>query len=123
MFEKNVVGPIKYREIYAKYAPLLNGDAARDRDAFLAGGGATLAEFESKMAGYTRLRLEIRAIRNSVLLNLFVLDCGDLNRGMVAHCGDLYDSLIRHQVDTNRSWNRSICNQFDEMATRLIRLL
>lgn len=59
------------------------------------------------------------SIRNSVLLNLFVLDCGDLNRGMITHCGELYDSLIRHQVDTNRSWNRNICNQFDDMATRL----
>ena len=66
-----------------------------------------------------------------------MLDCTALNASMVATCQvhgkhlnsftqpknissqDLYDSLIRHQVDTNRSWNRSICNQFDEMATRL----
>ena len=28
-------------------------------------------------------------------------------------------SLIRWQVDTNKTWNRQICNQFDEMATKL----
>ena len=28
-------------------------------------------------------------------------------------------SLIRWQVDTNKTWNRQICNQFDEMAPKL----
>ena len=28
-------------------------------------------------------------------------------------------SLTRWQVDTNKTWNRQICNQFDEMATKL----
>lgn len=61
---------------------------------------------------------DIQSIRNAVLLNLFVLDCGDLNRDMIALCNELYQSLIRHQVNTNRSWNRNICNHFDGMATR-----
>ena len=32
---------------------------------------------------------------------------------------DFRTSLLRWQVDTNRTWNRQICNQFDEMATKL----
>ena len=97
----------------------MNGDAERDRDAFLSSPSATLEDFRAKMEGYAALKKDILSIRNRALLNLFVLDCTALNGAMVATCQDLYDSLIRHQVDTNRSWNRSICNQFDEMATRL----
>ncbi len=71
------------------------------------------------MNGYAGVKRDILSVRNKVLLNLFVLDCSELNRGMAEHCQELHDSLIRHQVDVNRTWNRGICNQFDEMATRL----
>ena len=90
----------------------------RDRDDFLA-SNASLDEFREKMSGYVSLKRDIIGIRNSALLNLFVLDCTALNEGMIKHCEQLYDSLIQFQVTMNRSWNRTICNQFDEMATRL----
>ena len=118
VFEKNVVGPIRYRKTYERYSPLLNGNATKDKDNFLK-SKATLQEFQTKMDGFMKLKKDIQAIRNAVLLNLFVLDCGDLNRDMISLCEELYQSLIRHQVNTNRTWNRNICNQFDGMATKL----
>ncbi len=70
------------------------------------------------MDGYADLNTEIVGIRNYALLNMFELDCSDLNREMSNRCLNLRNSLIKYQVDLNRSWNRQICNQFDEMATR-----
>ena len=50
------------------------------------------------MHGYNKLKREIMAIRNSAHLKLFVLDCHDLNSGMIEQCQELYDSLIKFQV-------------------------
>jgi hypothetical protein len=47
---------MRYRKIYDKYAPLLNGNAARDRNEFLK-SGATLEQFQQKMDGFTKLRM------------------------------------------------------------------
>ena len=71
------------------------------------------------MDGYVKLKAEINGIRNFALLNMFELDCMYLNKEMSDRCVNLRTSLIRWQVDTNKTWNRQICNQFDEMATKL----
>ena len=78
-----------------------------------------LADFKAKMDGYVKLKAEINGIRNFALLNMFELDCMYLNKEMSDRCVNLRTSLIRWQVDTNKTWNRQICNQFDEMATKL----
>ena len=46
---------MRYRKIYEKYSPLLNGDAAKDRDQFLT-SKATLQEFQAKMDGFMKLK-------------------------------------------------------------------
>ena len=71
------------------------------------------------MECYSSLNAEISSIRGFALLNLLELDCADLNKEMSNHCLSLRNSLILWQVDMNRKWNRKICNQFDEMATKL----
>ena len=71
------------------------------------------------MDGYVKLKTEINGIRNFALLNMFELDCTELNKEMSDRCANLRTSLIRWQVDTNKTWNRQICNQFDDMATKL----
>lgn len=118
ILDRNVIGPKSYVHIYDKYEALLNGQALKERDQFLA-SQANLVNFRHKMDAYMQLKREILAIRNSALLNLFILDCHELNKSMVDLCEELYESLIRDQVDTNRLWNRTICNEFDEMATKL----
>ena len=45
IFERNVPGPRKYLRLYDAYKHLLNGDADKDRDRFLA-GKASLSEFQ-----------------------------------------------------------------------------
>eukprot|EP00095_Tigriopus_kingsejongensis_P002576 maker-scaffold274_size229011-snap-gene-1.23 protein:Tk02576 transcript:maker-scaffold274_size229011-snap-gene-1.23-mRNA-1 annotation:"hypothetical protein LOTGIDRAFT_210054" len=118
ILDRNIVGPKAYVSMYDKYDLLLNGKALEERDAFLS-TEASLADFKTRMDGYVQLKREIQAIRNSALLNLFILDCHELNQSMVSLCQELYESLIKHQVDTNRLWNRNICNEFDKMATKL----
>ncbi len=81
IFDKNIIGPKKYICLYEKYSELLNGDAERDKDEFLK-GEATLSDFKAKMDGYARLKTEINAIRNFALLNMFELDCAELNKEM-----------------------------------------
>lgn len=51
---------------------------------------------------YASLKRDIIGIRNSALLNLFVLDCKALNEGMISHCQELFDSLIEFQVCLER---------------------
>ena len=118
IFQSNTIGPRKYIKSYDKYSTLLNGQAKLDKDDFLK-TQATLAEFKKRMEGYAALKLEIMGIRNFALLNMFELDCSSLNNEMANRCANLRDSLISWQENTNKTWNRQICNQFDEMATRL----
>ena len=118
IFDLNVIGPRRYITMYDKYSKLLTGQAEKDKDNFLK-GEATLEEFKQKMDGYANLKEEIGGIRNFAQLNMFELDCTDLNKEMSDRCANLRQSLIKWQVDTNKTWNRQICNQFDEMATRL----
>ncbi len=110
IFAKNMTGPKKYKKVYDKYKILLNGNANRERDQFLK-SQTSLKDFEDKMQEYMNLKKDIMAIRNSALLNLFMLDCTKLNKEMIEQCLKLYKSLIQFQVTTNRTWNRSICNQ------------
>ena len=97
---------------------LLNGQEEKDKDAFLE-TKAPLKAFEAKMEGYANLNEEICEIRNSTMLNQYELDCRDFNNDMSQRCLNLRSSLINWQVDMNKTWNRQICNQFDEMATKL----
>ncbi len=98
IFQRNVAGPTRYLRLYDSYKQLLNGDADKERDRFLGVGRATLADFQARMDGYSGLKRDIKAIRNKAMLNLFVLDCTELNKSMADHCQQLYDSLIKHQV-------------------------
>ena len=118
IFDKNIIGPKRYIKLYDTYSNLLTGQAEEDKDKFLQ-GDASLVKFKERMDEYASLKEEILGIRNFALLNMFELDCTELNREMANRCTNLRDSLIKWQVDTNRAWNRQICNQFDEMATRL----
>ena len=118
IFDKNIIGPKKYIALYEKYSRLLTDEAEKDRDEFLK-GNASLSDFRTKMDGYVKLKTEINGIRNFALLNMFELDCTELNKEMSDRCANLRTSLIRWQVDTNKTWNRQICNQFDDMATKL----
>ena len=118
IFDKNIVGPKRYIALYEKYSTLLNGQADRIRDEFLE-AQAPLEAFKTKLEGYATLNAEICSIRNYAMLNMFELDCTELNMEMSNRCLNLRDSLIRWQVNMNKTWNRQICNQFDEMATKL----
>jgi len=120
IFNANFAGPEKYVGLYEEYKELLDGEAERDRDLFLRDTDvADLEAYEGRMAVYERLRRRIRDVRGRATLNLFLLDCRELNAAMEGLCGRLHESLIGHQVETNRMWNRGICDRFDEMATRL----
>ena len=76
-------------------------------------------EFKARMDGYHALGAKIGAIRGCAMLNLFEVDAAEMNAEMAKHAFSLRDDLIQWQVDTNRTWNRQICNVFDEMATKL----
>ena len=45
------------------------------------------------------------------MLNMFEIDAAEMNAEMASHAFSLRDDLIQWQVDTNRTWNRQICNQ------------
>ena len=120
VFDANAVGPMKYIKMYEKYSGLLSGQADKERNDFLSiKDGAPLGDFKSNMDRYRDLSKEINAIRDCAMLNMFEVDATTLNAEMSSHANSLRDSLIQWQVDTNRTWNRQICNQFDDMATRL----
>ena len=71
------------------------------------------------MERYSELRDEINQIRQNVQLNLFGLSCQELNKEMFTRTENLRLGLIKFQEELNRTWNREICKNFDEMAGRL----
>lgn len=106
IFRKNTEGPAEYVRMYDKYSDLLDGEADREKDVFLAASSqqdaaaaaATLENFKTKMDKYLKLSREIGSLRSTALLNLFHIDAADLNAQLAKHAAGLRDELIQWQV-------------------------
>ena len=56
---------------------------------------------------YQDLRTEILLLRTTAPLNLFMLDCVEVNHDFSVKALKLRDVLVRYQVDDNRELNKA----------------
>ena len=97
IFDINAIGPKMYISLYEKYSTLLNGQEEKDKNNFLE-TKAPLSDFATKMQDYSNLREEICDIRTAAMLNLYELDCHELNKDMSDRCLNLrnrYDFILQ----------------------------
>ncbi|CAF4568450.1 unnamed protein product [Rotaria sp. Silwood1] len=113
---KNIPGPQLYLHEYDQYQTLLNNKSESDTIEFLRHTHA-LDEFEFEIKQKTELANEIMLKRIWAPLNLFNLDCRDLNDHLIKIVQKLRNKLVQHCIDDNSKLNKEIVREYDEIAT------
>ncbi|XP_048348807.1 dynein axonemal heavy chain 3 [Sphaerodactylus townsendi] len=118
IFDRNIVGPQKYLNVYRKYSDLLNNNAEQDVTDFLS-KRHELDDFVEKIDGLTKLKREIASMHVTVPLAMFCLDALNLNEELCFRTQKLKDRLIQFEVEENRELNSGICNQYNIIADKV----
>ncbi|VEN60061.1 unnamed protein product, partial [Callosobruchus maculatus] len=119
-FVTNFIGPEKYLQLYEDYYYLLNGTAKRElEDFFGLDPFPYLKDFSRRIYKYEEVRDEIILLRNNIPLNLFNLDCKELNESLYYLVTLLRNRIVDHFVKENHDHNRKICDTFDEMSQKV----
>ncbi|CAF4165187.1 unnamed protein product [Rotaria magnacalcarata] len=113
---KNIPGPQLYLHEYDAYQNLLNNKAESETVQFLHQTHA-LDEFEAELKQRTELANEIMLKRIWAPLNLFNLDCRDLNDHLIKIVQKLRSKLVQYCIDDNSKLNKEIVKEYDEIAT------
>ena len=90
---------------YKKYHDLFNNKAEIDVATFLEEQIALLS-FSKRINFYQNLASEISSLYLTVPLNMFCLNCHEVNAELAQRATKLADKLISHVVDGNRETNR-----------------
>ncbi|PAA63386.1 hypothetical protein BOX15_Mlig017039g2 [Macrostomum lignano] len=114
-FTDNTKGPQKYLFEYKTYGDLINGKGDADVQNFLKERHSLLS-LKKKIDDYQQLKSEVAVMRITVSLNMFTLDCVQLNQDLCARAQRLRDQLVQFEVDENREQNRSTCRKYDEIS-------
>jgi dynein heavy chain len=94
---------------------LLSNKAESDTIEFLRHPHA-LDEFEAEIKEKTALANEIMLKRIWAPLNLFNLDCRDLNEHLIKIVQKLREKLVQHCIEDNSKLNKDIVREYDEIA-------
>lgn len=90
-----------------KYDCLVSGEAEEEVLRFLSDADHTLAEFKDRIQYYRELSLEISALDDVVLFDLFQLECHDIKHGLNELVQNLAMTLVKelakkHMVENTR---------------------
>ncbi|XP_050297987.1 dynein axonemal heavy chain 3 [Anthonomus grandis grandis] len=119
-FNANLLGPEKYLRMYRQYFYILNGSAERELTEFFGTQPFPyLKDFSRKIYKYEELKNEIIELRRSIPLNMFLLDCGDLNEILYKIIDGLRTRIVDYFIEENHTLNRGICDTFDEMSQKV----
>jgi dynein heavy chain, axonemal len=116
VFSKNLPGPKLYLHEYDEYQTLLNNKSETETIEFLRHAHG-LDEFELEIKQKTALTNEIILKRISAPLNLFNLDCRDLNDHLIKNVQKLREKLVQYCIEENSRLNKDIVREYDEIAT------
>ncbi|CAF3510924.1 unnamed protein product [Rotaria socialis] len=112
---KNIPGPQLYLHEYDAYQNLLNNKSESETVQFLHQTHA-LDEFEAELKQRTELANEIMLKRIWAPLNLFNLDCRDLNDHLIKIVHKLRSKLVQYCIDDNSKLNKEIVKEYDKIA-------
>ncbi|XP_065826535.1 dynein axonemal heavy chain 3-like isoform X2 [Oscarella lobularis] len=115
----NMIGLEKYAMSYGTYASLLDGRTAQEITAYLAQSDQSLSSFSKKIDGLKALQTELKTLRWTVPLNLFGMNCRELNETLADKVDVQIQRLIKHVVDKNRELNRGLCQRYDEISDKI----
>ncbi|CAG0883772.1 unnamed protein product [Cyprideis torosa] len=118
IFQENTREPLEYVKVYDQFKDLINGKAQKEIDEFIQ-RGATLKEYEVLVTQLWSRREKMRTLPDRVPLGLLQLDCTQANAQIEENLRSLCEMLVQHQVQLHEDANERICDQFQEMSSRL----
>jgi dynein heavy chain len=108
VYEANKIGPMRYLDVYKKYADFLNNKADQDVTAFLKNEATNqLEDFEFQINKHNTIRNEIIKSILTVPLNLYSLECNNLHSDLADRVFKLKERLVQHCIDHNRETNKA----------------
>ncbi|KAJ8964394.1 hypothetical protein NQ317_006775 [Molorchus minor] len=76
-------------------------------------------DFSKRIYKYEALKRELIDIRRLIPLNLFNLDCSELNETLITIVDKLRATIVDYFIKENHDHNRRICDMFDEMGQKV----
>jgi len=102
------------------YNYLINGDEAARVQAFI----EVESTFEQKcnyVVKLQKVKAEINSMSTVEYFEMVKLNCKDVKMGLVLACQSHIDTLLNKMLEDHRADNNNICNQFDEIKTRVLK--
>eukprot|EP01135_Chromosphaera_perkinsii_P007265 Nk52_evm73s745 gene=Nk52_evmTU73s745 len=121
ILSKNTLGPQIYLTSYDPYKYLLSLKAQKRAEEFVKANNS-LDQFTEEINKFHAVRDEIRLLPKILPMGLISLDCTVLNTALADRASKLANFLIENVSDQNRRVNRSICDRFDQIATKAMEM-
>jgi len=116
--EVNTPGPMSYRSVYKTYQHLLTQEAENNTDQFLR-GEHDLVEYQKAIETHKSLTDEVMDLIVIVPMHLFELNCSKMHKFLCDRSNMLSNMILRDIVFRSRNVNKSICEQYDTIVTRI----
>ncbi|XP_066284547.1 dynein axonemal heavy chain 3-like isoform X3 [Branchiostoma lanceolatum] len=115
VIDNNSHGPLSYRSVYWPYKYLLSKDSDSKVQTFIM-KGPPLRYYVQEIEKLKTMAWDLGSFSIYVPMHLFLLDCTDLNQWLIQRSRELGNIMIEHIMATSRKFNRSICQQYDEIV-------
>ncbi|KAJ8047551.1 Dynein heavy chain 3, axonemal [Holothuria leucospilota] len=113
--QSNQPGPISYCSFYKPYSYLLSKASDQKVTRFIS-KEQHLRDYVREIEKLKKMSSEISSFPEFVPMNLFWIDCQGVNKWLVDRARELADVMISKIVQTSYHFNRSICQQYDNIV-------
>ncbi|XP_023219532.1 dynein heavy chain 3, axonemal-like [Centruroides sculpturatus] len=118
ILQENLSGPDLYLKSCSRFLTFIDGTAAEQLQNYLS-SNPSIESIKNKLIDIKKISEEMTGKPNIVHLNLFCLDCSDLNKYLILQAENLWNSIINFKLEENRSHVKMIYDSYDEMSKKL----
>lgn len=110
----------RYQKIYDSYIKINSSNFEYEID-ILIRRELNLKEYKIKISYLKDLHHKVCLLPNKVEMNLFVLDCSELNLSLITKTKTYTDKILGKIIQDNSNLNRMICNSFERMSAKVLK--
>jgi hypothetical protein len=112
----NKFGPAEYLKTYGQFEYLLSNACVKETNVFMLRKKNTLVDFGQKIEHLKALMADVRRLTDTVALNLYVLDCSELNACLLRRAQSCIDIMVGKVLADNMHMNKLICVRFERIV-------
>ncbi|CAF0857841.1 unnamed protein product [Brachionus calyciflorus] len=116
IFEANRQGPLNYLKTYDKYKYLISNNSIQETNIFVLRKNQSLSDYRKKIDYFKSLIEEISLLPQKIPLNIFMLDCAELNEFLLDRANNCINIILDKILNDNLTLNKTICERFDKIV-------